>query len=834
MPPGGTRDTLSEAFSSVREFSLDLRNRLQSTLGDAYSVERELGGGGMSRVFLAHEASLGRQVVVKVLSGDVVAGISAERFAREVRLAASLQHPNIVPVLTTGVADALPYFTMPYVRGESLRVRMNQGLVPRRQAVSVLRDIARALQYAHAEGIIHRDIKPDNVLLSGDAAVVTDFGIAKAISAARTTGAQRVEASGDPHTLTQAGLTVGTPAYMAPEQAAADVMDHRVDIYAWGILAYELLAGGHPFSARTTAAQLMAAHLGERPASLREKVPDLPPDLARIIMQCVEKDPEHRPASASNILEALDGTFESKESPSMVLPRARRAIPRKPVAMGIVAVAFLALVAFATMRLQKPATPAAINSIAVLPFADDRADSSNAYFGEGIADQLMTELAKVPGLRVASRTSSIALGRRRDLDVREMARQLGVTAVVEGTVRRAGDQLRVAAQLTNASDGLILWSDTYERASKDVFSVQDDITRSIVAALRPEFARGLSGPVQQKTTGTGTSSPEAYDLYLRGLYLVERRGPSVVRAVDYFSEAIAKDSGYARAYAALAGALQFFPYFAGVSFDRIEDRSRAAANRSLQLDPTLAEPRVALAMADWHAFRWREAEEGFRAALAADSASSVGRTQYGRFLLSIGRVSDALEEFRIGRRLDPLAGTSSVWLSYSLGLMGEEAGALAESRRARELDPTLITAYTILALERAGSGKLDEARAIAGHTNPPIPFNGMTAYVLQKAGDVARAAELRRQLDDAPDSTWMVHSGRMFAYLATGDTAKVLSEMEAGLVGGEAIAHWVPFVDPMYDPIRGSARFANFLKRAGLEGRGFERRSVGSRAALRR
>ncbi len=779
----------------------------------------------MSRVFLANETSLGRQVVVKVLSGDLVAGISAERFAREVRLAASLQHPNIVPVLATGIAGALPYFTMPYVRGESLRVRMNQGgPVPRRHAISVLRDIARALQHAHAEGIIHRDIKPDNVLLSSDAAVVTDFGIAKAISVARTSATEPGQPDGNPHTLTQAGLTIGTPAYMAPEQAAADVIDHRVDIYAWGIVAYELLAGAHPFAGKTSAVQLMAAHLGEQPVPLTQKVPDLPPALARLIMQCLEKEPGRRPASASEILEALDGTFESRESPSMTIPRAKRVIPGKSVAIGIAAVAVLAIIAFATTKLRGPAAPAVIDSIAVLPFADDRADSANAYFGEGVADQLMTELAKVQGLRVASRTSSLALGRRSDLDVREIARQLGVAAVVEGTVRRAGDQLRVAAHLTNASDGLILWSGTYDRESKDVFSVQDEITRSIVNALRPEFARGFVGPELQKPTGTGTSSPEAYDLYLRGLYLVERRGQGVVRAVDYFSQAIAKDSGYARAYAALAGALQFFPYFAGVPSDRIEDRTRVAANRSLHLDPTLAEPRVALAMADWHAYRWREAEEGFRSALAADSTSSVVRTQYGRFLLSIGRVSEALEEFRIGQKLDPLAGTSSVWLAYCLGLLGDEAGALAESRRARELDPTLITAFTILALERAGSGKVDQAREIVGRTNPPIPFNGMTAYVLEKAGETTRAAELRRQLDAAADSTWMVHSGRMFAYLATPDTARALSELEAAFVRNEDIAHWIPFVDPMYDPIRGSTRFANILKRAGLEGRSFQRR----------
>ena len=799
---------------------MDLRDRLQTTLGEAYSLERELGGGGMSRVFVATEAALGRSVVVKVMSGDALAGISAERFAREVRTAASLQHPNIVPVLTTGIADGLPYYTMPYVRGESLRVRMNQGgRIPRRQAISILRDLARALQYAHAEGIIHRDIKPDNVLLSGDAAVVTDFGIAKAISAARTSGAEVSPTNSNPYTLTQAGLSVGTPAYMAPEQAAADVIDHRIDIYAWGILAYEMLAGTHPFADKVTAVQLMAAHLSERPEPLAQRAPDIPPLLAKLVMWCLEKRPEDRPESALAVLDGLDGASESRENPSVAVPRVTRKKPTKAMAAGLGLLAVVAAGTYAVMNTDRSPATASMSSVAVLPFADDRADSADAYFGEGIADQLMSELTKVPGLRVASRTSSLALGRRSDLDVREIARQLGVSSVVEGTVRRAGGRLRVSAQLTNASDGLTMWSETYERDSKDVFAVQDDITRAIVSALRPEFTRGSGG--QQAPKGPGTSDLEAYDLYMRGSHLVERRGPNVARAADYFSQAIAKDSNYARAHAALAGALQFFPYFAGVPAERVEARTRAAAERSLQLDPTLAEPRMALAMADWHAFKWAAAEEQFKRAIAADSTSMTSRTQYGRFLLSIGRVADAVREFQVAKRLDPLAGTSSVWLAYSLGRMGDDAGATAEGKRARELDPTLITTYTILALDRAGAGKLREARAIVGNTNPPIPFNGMTAYVLEKSGDRARAASIRQTLDAAPDSTWMIHTGRAFAYLATSDTAKVLTEMEIGFVQGEQIAQWVPFIDAMYDPIRGSERFANIVRRAGLEGRGF-------------
>src|SRR5687768_12774160 len=792
---------------------MDLRERLQTTLGNAYSVERELGGGGMSRVFLAQEVALGRSVVVKVLSGNITAGISADRFAREVRLAASLQHPNIVPVLATGVADDLPYFTMPYVRGQSVRARLSQeGMIPRRQALSILRDIARALQYAHGEGIIHRDIKPDNVLLSGDAAVVTDFGVAKAISAARAVDAGQ----GDPITLTEAGLSVGTPAYMAPEQAAADVIDHKVDIYAWGVLAYELLAGAHPFASRLTARDLMVAHLTEKPVPLDEKVPDIPPIVAALVTQCLEKKPEDRPASATEILDALDGVSGSRQS--VTIPRARRRRV-KPAALGAVALLMIAIAAYTVSNLRRSAPAAAITSVAVIPFVDDAADSANAYFGEGIADQLMTELGKVPGLRVASRTSAFALGRRRDLDVREIARQLGVASVVEGTVRRAGDQLRVTAQLTKAADGLTLWSDAYERNSKDVFAVQDDITRSIVAALQPELG-GDARLRPDALRGPGTSNTEAYDLYMRGLYLVERRGAGVARAADYFTQAIEKDPRFARAYGALASALEFFPYFAGVPAYRVEARARAAAERSLELDPTLAEPRVALAMMHWHAFRWDEADAEFRRAIAADSASSVAHTQYGRYLLSVGKVQEALSEFRTARRLDPVAATSSVWLSYSLSRIGDKAAALAESNRARELDPTLITTFTVLAVDRVNAGRRAEARAMVVDARPPMPFNGMTGYVLEKSGETSRAAEVRKTLDTTPDTAWMIHTGRAMAYLATSDTAKALSELEAGLSQRETIAHWIPFIDPMWDPIRGSTRFAEILRRAGLEGRG--------------
>ena len=801
---------------------MDLQEKLQTTLGNAYSVERELGGGGMSRVFLAEEISLGRKVVVKVLSSEVVAGISGERFAREVRLAASLQHPNIVPVLTTGITGDIPYYTMPYVRGASLRTRMKEAPpLARRQIVAVLRDVARALQYAHDEGVVHRDIKPENVLLSGDQAVVTDFGIAKAISAARTSGApEQVTETDSGFSLTQAGVSVGTPAYMSPEQVAGDSVDNRSDIYAWGIVAYELLAGAHPFAGKTSAAQMMAAQLSQQPSPIHERVPDISASLADVVMRSIEKNADHRPASAANVLEKLDEMSDSGTARTLDRPAKSKRTVAIGVAVLAVALAIGAYAYFARGRGNDIAAPK--SSVAVLPFADLRADPAEAYFGEGIADEVMAALAKVPGLRVASRTSAIAVGRQHDLDVREIGRRLGVATVVEGTVRRDGGRLRVTAQLTNAADGFTLWSDTFERENKDVFAVQDEITNAIVAALRPELvaaAGGIKTFAQKAALGPGTSNPEAYDLYLRGLYLLERRGPGVAQSAEYFSEAIRKDTSFARAHAALADALELFPYFAGVPASRVESRARAAAERSLQLDPSLAEARVALAMAHMHAYRWNEAEQEFRRAIAADSTSPTARTQYGRYLLQTGRIPDALRELQVARRLDPLSGTASVWLSQALSLMGNHSAAWQESKRARELDPNLLTVRTILPEDRISQGRLAEAREIVGNGPAPIPFNGVIAYILQITGDTGRASAIRTSIDATPDTTWLIALARGYAYLAI-DTAKALSAFEAAVARREFVPQWEPFPNRMFDKIRGSARFAEIVRRSGLEGRG--------------
>ena len=323
-----------------------LRERLERSLSGSYRIERELGGGGMARVFLADERALGRQVVVKVLAPELSHGLSAERFEREIRLLARLQHPNIVPVLAAGVAGDMPYYTMPFIQGESLRKRLARlgarERLPLGEALDVLRDVARALAYAHRLGVVHRDIKPENVLLGDDAAVVADFGVAKAVAAARTQ-----EGGAEAFTLTRGGVALGTPAYMSPEQAAGDPdVDHRADVYAWGVLAYEILAGSHPFAERRTIQTLLAAHLTEQPGSLEEVASGTPAGVSALVMRCLAKSPAARPASAREIVETLSSVSAEKSVPARTIPGKAVRKLRTPTAQ--VAAGLALLVVFAS------------------------------------------------------------------------------------------------------------------------------------------------------------------------------------------------------------------------------------------------------------------------------------------------------------------------------------------------------------------------------------------------------------------------------------------------------------------------------------------------------
>ena len=443
-----------------------LQQQLQTALGSAYTIERELGGGGMSRVFVAHQVALDREVVVKILAPELAEGLSAERFAREIRLAAGMQEPHIVPVLAAGVTDAgLPYYTMPFVEGESLRARLDRALLPLGESVDILRDVARALSYAHDRGIVHRDIKPENVLLSSGTAVVTDFGIAKALQLSRT-GAPGA-------TLTQLGTSIGTPAYMAPEQAAGDDVDHRADLYAWGVMAYELLAGAHPFAGKSSAQQLIAAHIAETPPLLGALVPNAPA-LAALVMRCLAKDPAARPASARAVLDALPAVSGSGD---VATPFARARRRRWPWVVGAIPAVLIvaALVGWfgvlssaerATFQLLADRDPVGlrVNRVVVSPLRNETGDSSLAGIGPLAADVLTSALATLPSLEVVDARTAAATGEvvrrmprlfRRADEGLALADEVGAKVLVDGSYNRDGDSIRVRARVLDASTGAV-------------------------------------------------------------------------------------------------------------------------------------------------------------------------------------------------------------------------------------------------------------------------------------------------------------------------------------------------------------------------------------------
>jgi serine/threonine-protein kinase len=788
---------------------MDLRDQLSAILGDGYTLDQELSGGGMSRVFVAHERSLGRKIVVKVLSPDLAAGISNERFSREIRVAAQLQQANIVPLFSAGESGGLAYYTMPYVEGQSLRHRLARGQIPIGESINILRDVARALAYAHDHGIVHRDIKPDNVLLSGDAAVVTDFGIAKAITSARTT------TTGPSVTLTSDGAAIGTPAYMSPEQAVGDPdTDHRTDLYAFGCLAFELLTGNPPFHSRA-AHQLLAAHVTETPPAVDTLRPDAPAGLADIVRRCLAKNPSERPQSAREIMPALDDA------------RSRRPLftRRRSVLVGAALVVVSAGVAFALIRPRETAPAATPRALAVMPFENVEHDTTRQYLADGIAIDLTNALSKVPGLRVTARSLAFSF-RDRAADVRALGKELGVDAVLEGSVQRSNGRFRITVQLTRTGDGVAMWSNAYERNAGDLFAVQDDITKTIISELRLALAGAGGG-----RTIAGTTNLDAYDAYLRGLYLLENRGAGVVRSIDFFNLAIAKDSTFARPYAALSEALELLPYFTLTPAPSIEAKAVAAAERAIRLDSTVSQAHVGLALAHDHAFRWKEAEAEYRRALAFDSNSAIAEMQYGRHLMQRNRIPEAMARFRRSATLDPLFGTALVWLAHSYALSGQYDSAVAIGHRAREFDPGLLLGRVIGATDLIAAGRLDEAHRLASNVDATPSWRGNAAYSLGRSGDTVAARRTIAELRSMPKATWLVHTGLMYAYLGLPDTAKALTELELALAAHEFTPKWETFADAMFDPLRGSPRWARAVEAVGLADAGFTtprpRRSTG-------
>jgi TolB-like protein/tetratricopeptide (TPR) repeat protein/tRNA A-37 threonylcarbamoyl transferase component Bud32 len=735
-----------------------LASALETASSGRYIVERELGRGGMATVYLARDRRHERRVAVKVLERNVTHA-GAHRFLREVRTAAALTHPHIVGVHDSGEADGFLYFVMPFVDGETLQQRVRrEGPLPVADALRLLRDVADALAYAHAQGLVHRDLKPANVLLSGGHALVADFGIAKALALAEPEPAHvaiglhdSIEAD-----LTAAGIVLGTPAYMAPEQLAGGAADARSDVYALGVVIYEALAGEHPFGDRAPH-EMLPTQGSAVPSPLETRRSDVPPELAALVVRLLARDPAARPQDAGEVLRILDEL-------RLPAPRLRRSSRRARIAAAAaLVIALIVTGAYSTWRFAggsgasvatpggvvgtAAAAPTALRRVAVLPFVNTGGEPRDEYFSDGITDELALALARLPGLRVAGRTSSYAF-KGRSLAAQEVGDALGVHAIVTGTVRRAGDRLRVTAQLVSTADGSVLWGDAYESRSSDVFAVQDEFTASIVRAIAPSLGQGsVDAPALRLRRGT--SDQEAYDLYLRGRYLwLERGAANLDSAIGYFRAAISRDPSFARAHAGLAQAYAVLPLYVPGAESALALQAQSAA-RAVMLDSTLADAHVALATARELQLRFAEAEAHYRKALALEPDNVTGHHWFGYFLIHTGRVEHAITELSRAAQLDPLAKSAGSASGLALIAARRFPEATAAVRRVLATDSSFSIALLTLGFAHAFGGQPDSAVATlerAVRLYPQMPrLRAELLFAYAAAGRWSDAARVRAQ-----------------------------------------------------------------------------------------
>ncbi|HET7241265.1 MAG TPA: protein kinase [Gemmatimonadales bacterium] len=720
---------------------------LQQALSDRYLFERELGRGGMSRVYLARDRRYEREVAVKVLDPEIATAVGAERFLREIRITAQLQHPHIVPLLESGEAAGLLYSVMPYIEGESLRDRlMARGRLAAAEAVSIACGVADALDYAHRRGVIHRDIKPENILISNGLPVVADFGIARAVGLAG--GA----------TLTGVGFPIGTAAYMSPEQAtAASPVDGRSDIYSLGCVLYEMLSGRMAFTGPTLKS-VLTQQLTTDPPLVPLTQPDVTPELVAVVRRSLAKQPGDRYPTAGELAEALRGLLSSLprlSTPVPVVPAETSGGPgRWLVPLALVVVAGALVLALIRGRAERdPAGPRGDSpyaaSVAVLPFDNLNGDATDEYFSEGITDEIIGQLAQVESLKVISRTSVMAL-KGTALTLPQIAETLGVRHIVEGAVRRQGDRVRVTAELIEAATDAHLWAASFEGNLADSFRVQEEIARKVSQQLLSSI-RGL----RPMASAAMPARSAAFDATLRGRSLLERHDPVALdSAVAVFGEAVKADSEYAPAWSGLATAYSNYVVygFAGrVELYQALADGRRAAERAVALAPDLAEGHHALA--------------------------DIGA-------LGLGPESDILNELRTAQRLMPSSADVRMAMAHTLGRNHRWDQALEESQRALALDP-LSTGLRHSAIALALGARrydlaADEARRARALVPGDIVAQELLAYALLLSGKARACLGSGLELWDATRAMCLQAAGQSRQAAAAADSA------EAALSRGQA------------------------------------------------
>jgi TolB-like protein/tRNA A-37 threonylcarbamoyl transferase component Bud32 len=770
-------------------------SRLAEALAGRYRIERELGRGGMATVYLAEDLKHQRKVAVKVLRPELAAALGAERFLREIQTTASLRHPHILPLYDSGAAEGFLYYVMPFIEGGSLRDRLRQQKqLPLDEALALSREVADALGYAHSRGIVHRDIKPENILLEQGHAVVTDFGIARALSEA---GGER---------LTETGLAIGTPLYMSPEQAAGDRdLDGRSDLYSLGCVLYEMLAGQPPFTG-PTAESITRQHLLTQAAPVTNLRPTVPEAVAGTLARTLAKNPADRFNPAAQFIQAL----AAPAGAGAVSPPARHRLSRLPLlAAGVLAIAAVAVLA--VRWLPRGQARPAIERIAVLPMDNQTGDTTRQFFADGMTRELIGVLTDA-GVRVLGHRA-VAAYRGSDLPVSEIAKQLGVDAVVTGSVLQAGDQVQVAAELTDPATGENLWARTFARPAADVLTLQRDMASEIARGIKAR----LTPAQQQFLVQARPVNPRAYAQYLLGQEQANLRTPEGFRlSFEYLGRSIALDSTFAPAWATLAMSSAYALIYQTAPRDSARAVLERAAGRAIELDDRLGDPYFARGVARLHMdWDFAGADEMFRQGRER-TLSTQALALYGWVAWETRRWSEIAATTRHLVELEP---TTAQWrsdMAWGYWSSRDSAAARAAAESAIAADSSFYEAHDILSLIEmdardfaAAERAHQRATALAGGDYWVRQFN--TGMIAAARGDTATVRRMLRELEGDP----RLAQRAGLLYLA-GDKDAMYAMFDRAITERDPDLLQVLNAMPFLYPIRREPRYQQLLARIGL------------------
>jgi serine/threonine protein kinase/Tfp pilus assembly protein PilF len=727
----------------------------------------------MGEVYRARDTRLKRDIAIKVLP-DAVASSPDRllRFEREATAVAGLNHPNIVILHSIEEVDGTRFLTMELVEGQNLSALIAPGGLPLAQLLDLLIPLAEALAAAHEKGVVHRDLKPDNVMVARDGRVkVLDFGLAKLSQPEPDFEHTLTATMGSP--ISMAGTVIGTAPYMSPEQLRGELADARTDLFSFGVLTFELAAGKRPFHGETLA-DLSTAILRDSPPPLTSFRNDASSGLERIIHQCLQKDPRHRFQTASDLLEELRALKSAVDRGITPPPRSREAVA----------------------------------SIAVLPFANRSSSAEDEYFCDGLADELLSLLAKIEGLRVAARTSAFYF-KDKHATIAEIGKALNVATVLEGSLRKAGQRVRISIQLVSVSDGYQLWSETYDRTLDDIFAVQDDVARAVVSALPGKLLLDPSGSTQ------GTTDRDAYDAYLEGrFYWNKRTEADVQKAIGFFERALAIDPQFAQAWVGLADCHVTRPFYSLMSTKDELPKAREAAQRALQLQPKLGAAHATIAYASMINLEWAAAEEEYRQAIELSPDDATTRSWHADLLMMMGRMNAAWREIRRALENDPLSARVWTELGQWHWAEGQLDEALADFYKALELTPTMPLALELAARVCWQRGDIEQYFGLRERFEAVSDRVAGSTQQLRAAYSRGGRAEVLRVQLSAPTAR-QLPTDRALWHAELGDFDAAFLDLEDAI---DQAAIRLPYVTYYADhaPLRADPRFNQFLIRLGL------------------